>query len=170
MLIQYVSVLCFLYSRMLTVVSSSSLPFEFIFQKILQCSFNVFLSTIFIIAIFFSVICIFKKIFIYLLPASGLSCGTWYLSLWACWLQVAWVQQLGLAGLVALQHMGPQFPDQGLNLCPLHWKMNSQPLNHQGSSYLLFLIDILFEIIIQSHMQLNNTKISLYTLPIFLQQ
>ena len=24
-------------------------------------------------------------------------------------------------------------PDQGLNLCPLHWQADSQPLRHQGS-------------------------------------
>ena len=25
------------------------------------------------------------------------------------------------------------FPEQGLNLCPLHWQVDSQPLDHQGS-------------------------------------
>ena len=25
------------------------------------------------------------------------------------------------------------FPDQGLNLCPLHWQVDSPPLTHQGS-------------------------------------
>ena len=25
------------------------------------------------------------------------------------------------------------FPDQGLNLCPLHWQADPQPLRHQGS-------------------------------------
>ena len=25
------------------------------------------------------------------------------------------------------------FPDQGMNLCPLHWQVDSQPLSHQGS-------------------------------------
>ena len=25
------------------------------------------------------------------------------------------------------------FPDQGLNLCLLHWQVGSSPLNHQGS-------------------------------------
>ena len=24
------------------------------------------------------------------------------------------------------------FPDQGSNLCPLHWQVNSYPLHHQG--------------------------------------
>ena len=26
------------------------------------------------------------------------------------------------------------FPDQGLNLCPLYWQVDSLPLDHQGSS------------------------------------
>ena len=25
------------------------------------------------------------------------------------------------------------FPDQGSNLCPLHWQVDSKPLRHQGS-------------------------------------
>ena len=28
------------------------------------------------------------------------------------------------------------FPDQGSNLCPLHWQADSQPLRHQGSPQL----------------------------------
>ena len=43
------------------------------------------------------------------------------------------------AGSVAVAH-GPScsaacgiFPDQGSNLCPLHWQADSQPLHHQGS-------------------------------------
>ena len=35
-------------------------------------------------------------------------------------------------GLTA-QRAVSQFPDQGLNLRPLHWKAKSQPLDHQGS-------------------------------------
>ena len=30
------------------------------------------------------------------------------------------------------------FPDQGLNPCPLHWQMDSQPLCHQGSPLVVF--------------------------------
>ena len=30
------------------------------------------------------------------------------------------------------------FPDQGLNLCPPHWQVGSQPLDHQGSLKLVF--------------------------------
>ena len=43
------------------------------------------------------------------------------------------------AGSVVVAH-GPScsaacgiFPDQGSNLCPLHWQEDSQPLCHQGS-------------------------------------
>ena len=43
------------------------------------------------------------------------------------------------AGSVIVAH-GPScsaacgiFPDQGWNLCPLHWQADSQPLRHQGS-------------------------------------
>ena len=32
------------------------------------------------------------------------------------------------------------FPDHGSNPCPLHWQADSQPLRHQGSPRLLFLI------------------------------
>ena len=31
------------------------------------------------------------------------------------------------------------FPDQGSNLCPLHWQADSQPLCHQGSPIFSFL-------------------------------
>ena len=31
------------------------------------------------------------------------------------------------------------FPDQGSNLCPLHWQADSQPLRHQGSPTFSFL-------------------------------
>ena len=31
------------------------------------------------------------------------------------------------------------FPDQGSNLCPLHWQAGSQPLRHQGSPWVWFL-------------------------------
>ena len=34
---------------------------------------------------------------------------------------------------VVLRQMGSQFPDQGSNLGPLHWKVDFSPLDHQGS-------------------------------------
>ena len=50
------------------------------------------------------------------------------------------------AGSVIVAH-GPScstacgiFPDQGSNPCPLHWQADSQPLRHQGSPTLNFLI------------------------------
>ena len=49
------------------------------------------------------------------------------------------------AGSVVVVH-GPScsaacgiFPDQGSNLCPLHWLVDSQPLRHQGSPCLLLI-------------------------------
>ena len=52
------------------------------------------------------------------------------------------------AGSVIVAH-GPScsvacgiFPDQGSNLCPLHWQAASQPLRHQGSPYGELLIGI----------------------------
>ena len=48
------------------------------------------------------------------------------------------------AGSVVVAH-GPGcsaacgiFPDQGSNLCPLHWQADSQPLRHQGSPTFFF--------------------------------
>ena len=37
------------------------------------------------------------------------------------------------------RHVGSQFPDQGSNPCPLHWKADSQPLDHQGNPKNCFL-------------------------------
>ena len=48
--------------------------------------------------------------------------------------------QLWHAGLVAPRHVGSQFPNQGSNPSPLHWKVDSLPLNHRGSP-LNFIID-----------------------------
>ena len=55
------------------------------------------------------------------------------------------------AGSVVVAH-GPScsaacgiFPDQGSNLCPLHWQADSQPLRHQGSPQChLFLKNVSF--------------------------
>ena len=60
-----------------------------------------------------------------------------------------WAQQLRL---VSLEHRLTSFGhrhccsvacgiflDQGLNLCPLHWQVNSYPLCHQGSPLIRFL-------------------------------
>ena len=60
------------------------------------------------------------------------------------------------AGSVTVAH-GPScsaacgiFPDQGSNLCPLHWQADSQPLRHQGSpiflNYSFFLLIIVLSV------------------------
>ena len=40
------------------------------------------------------------------------------------------------------------FPDQGSNLCPLHWQADSQPLRHQGSPVCLFFDIELYELFV----------------------
>ena len=48
----------------------------------------------------------------------------------------SWVMQAQLLrcmGFAAPWHVGSQLPDWGSNLCPLQRKVNSQPLDHQGS-------------------------------------
>ena len=37
-------------------------------------------------------------------------------------------------------------PDQGLNLCPLHWQADSQPLRHQGSPSTVILTILILPI------------------------
>ena len=41
--------------------------------------------------------------------------------------------ELWRVGTVAAQHVGSWFPDQGSNLSLQHWKVDSQPLDHQES-------------------------------------
>ena len=55
---------------------------------------------------------------------------------WAPWLQLAgsrawaqWLWQMHFSCSEACEI----FPDQGLNLCPLHWQVDSYPLYHWGS-------------------------------------
>ena len=36
------------------------------------------------------------------------------------------------------------FPDQGSNPCPLHWQADSQPLHHQESPIVIFLMGYIF--------------------------
>ena len=52
-------------------------------------------------------------------PRDLLQCSTQTLQLWR-------------VGLVALQHMGSSFPNQGSNLHLLPCKVDSEPLDHQG--------------------------------------
>ena len=79
--------------------------------------------------------------------ASGGHASSWcggHSSLWCVGLSPSWPLPLRgtgsrRAGSVVVAH-GPScsvacgiFPDQGSNLCPLHWQADSQPLRHQGS-------------------------------------
>ena len=73
---------------------------------------NIYLFYLFIFFIFFG--CIGS-----LLRHSGFSLVV------ACSLQGEQAQQLWCLGLIAPRHVGSQFPDQGLNLHPLHWKVDS---------------------------------------------
>ena len=45
------------------------------------------------------------------------------------------------------------FPDQGSNLCPLHWQADSQALDHQGSPWIIYCVIHLhldFSIVLQN--------------------
>ena len=83
---------------------------------------------------FFCLFCLFTY-----LAALGLSCSMWDFhascGIWHCGRQtLQWLKDSGVAvsGLSYSRHVGIFVPDQGLNLCPLHCKANSQPLDHQG--------------------------------------
>ena len=47
------------------------------------------------------------------------------------------------------------FPDQGLNLCPLHWKADSYPLHHQGSPHGIFTCLFFFWVSLVAQMVKN---------------
>ena len=93
------------------------------------CSDNLFFLSRFL---FF----LFQKVFFYLAMQVFIAaqrifiahCGTWTLQLWC-------------EGLVVLQYVGSQFPSskfpssKGSNPHPLHRKVDSQPLDHQGSPF-----------------------------------
>ena len=51
------------------------------------------------------------------------------------------------------------FPDQGSNLCPLHWQADSQPLHHQGSPKIIFYGCLLSAIFVQSLYYLQNLSL-----------
>ena len=50
----------------------------------------------------------------------------------------AWASVVVTHGLSCWATRGV-FPDQGWNLCRLHWQMDSYPLRHQGSPDICFL-------------------------------
>ena len=76
----------------------------------------------------------------WLARAGGRSCGSYFFFInyfyFGCTGSSSWLLNSSLPapwkllslrwrGLVAPQHVGSYFPDQGLNLCPLHWKVDS---------------------------------------------
>ena len=80
------------------------------------------------------------------------SCGKWGLLFTAAcvflFAVASLVEELGPRGawsLVVVAHRLSCakacgiFPDQGLKLCPLHWQVNSQPLDYQGSQITFLL-------------------------------
>ena len=74
-----------------------------------------------------------------LVAASGGHSSSWCTGLSLSWPLLLRSTGSRSAGSVVVAH-GPScsaacgiFPDQGSNLCPLHWQADSQPLCHQGS-------------------------------------
>ena len=58
------------------------------------------------------------------LHCSVVSCGAWALGTWA---SVVVVHRLSCSAVCRI------FPDQKLNPCPLHWQVDPEPVDHQGS-------------------------------------
>ena len=67
--------------------------------------------------------------------------GSMVFFFWLYWvfIVVRGLLQLWHMGLVALGHVRSQFPHQGSNPFPLHWKADSKPLAHQGQSQRVFI-------------------------------
>ena len=116
-------------------------------QPIPPCSFFFFFNVIYLFILFLAVLglCFCARAFS--------SCGKWGPLFIAVRGPLTIAASLLLrstgsrrAGSVIVAH-GPRcsaacgiFPDQGSNLCPLHWQVDSQPLRHQGSPASLFLL------------------------------
>ena len=135
------------------------------------CFLSISLISVFILFHFFLTLGLFIYLFIYLFMAVlGLrfcerafsSCSKWgplFSSSRCAGLSLSGPLLLGgtgsrRAGSVIVAH-GPSrstacgiFPDQGSNLCPLHWQADSQPLCHQGSPLSYFIFKNLFEFIL----------------------
>ena len=72
-----------------------------------------------------------------LIAVASLCCGARALG--------AWASVVVACGLSCSTACGI-FQDQGLNLCPLHWQMDSSPLHHQGSPiFFFFFFFLLYE-------------------------
>ena len=119
-----------------------------------------------------------KKIYVYIyiyiylfiyLAVSGLSHGTGELSVWCTDSRAQGLSSCGTQalqfwhlGLVALKHVGSQFPGQESNPRPLHWKVDSKALDHHESLPTLILMSKSDSYPFQFHMYLM--KFSLYNL------
>ena len=73
-----------------------------------------------------------------------LRCGTWDPLVATCMLQTPLAQYLWLVGVVAPRHAGSLLPDQGSNLHPLHWKVDS----YTGKVLLTWKLSIPFKSLI----------------------
>ena len=76
--------------------------------------------------------------YLFIFTLGGLHCCTWAFS--SCGEQGLLIAAASLVSEHRMQVCGlscPEacrvFPDLGSNLCPLHCKVDSQPLDHQGS-------------------------------------
>lgn len=86
-----------------------------------------------------------------LLPGAGLQ-STWIQQLGCAGFSSCgvWVLQLQRVGSVAPRHVGSQFPAQGLNARVPPWKVDSQPPDHQGGLYFVFIVERWFPQILDS--------------------
>ena len=119
------------------------------------------LSTLFfLIDLFIFIYLWLRWVFVAACGLSLVAVSGGYSSLWCVhfslrWLLLLWSMGSRRAGSVAAAHglscsaACGIFLDQGSNPCPLHWQAGSQPLRHQGSPHILFLIP-------QSLKRMNN--------------
>ena len=71
------------------------------------------------------------------LPWGCTSSSLQWLLLWGVWASVVVVQAFGCSEACVI------FPDQGSNLCPLLWQVDSYPLYHQKSSLMILLLTLM---------------------------
>ena len=81
------------------------------------------------------------------LAVSHLRCGMWDPLVGTCMLRTPLAQYLWLVGVVAPRHAGSLLPDQGSNVHPLHWKVDS----YTGKVLLTWKLSIQFKSIIPKY-------------------
>ena len=119
----------------LEVLFYSVYKFTFLFYYLFSCS----LKTLIFVFSFEFTLCSISGYFRVQGPW-GSHCALVVLFIWLCWSLLWPADYFLLTGSTALWHVGSWFPDQGLNPFPLHWKIHSEPLDHQGSPWLCLLI------------------------------